>query len=126
MFYKTILGDELLVGLDGLVGEVTADETLHVEDGVGRVDSGLILRGISDETVAVLHEGDVGGGDTVTLVVGNDLDAAVLENTDAGVGRAKVDADDGAHGRLGLISRHGREGQGQGGHCSILGNKEDR
>ena len=90
------VGDELFVGLDGLIGKVASDETFDVEDGVFGVDSGLVLGGITYETLAVLHEGDIGRGDTVTLVVGHDFDAAIFEDTHTRVGCSQIDSDGGA------------------------------
>ena len=45
----------------------------------------LILRGIADEAL-VVGEGDIRGGGTVTLVVGDDLNTIVLPDTDTAVG----------------------------------------
>ena len=55
----------------------------------------MILGGVTDEALFV-SEGDVGGSDSVTLVVGDDFDAAVFVDTDAGVGGSEVNTDDGA------------------------------
>ena len=82
----------LHVLLHGIVGETTADETFGVEHGVGRVHGDLVLGCVADETLSV-SEGNVGRRSSVALVVGDDLDLAVLEDADAGVRRAQVDAD---------------------------------
>mmetsp|Transcript_26891 Transcript_26891/g.60289 ORF Transcript_26891/g.60289 Transcript_26891/m.60289 type:complete len:670 (+) Transcript_26891:57-2066(+) len=90
------------------VAEVAADEALGVKDRVVRVDGRLVLGAVADEALAVLAKGDVRGGRPVALVVGNDLDAVLLPDTNARVRRAEVDAD--AHGVVGggvLGLRHG-------------------
>ena len=56
----------LHVSLDGGIGELPADESLCVEDGVGRVHGDLVLRGVADQTLSVC-EGDVRRGRSVTL-----------------------------------------------------------
>jgi len=71
----------LLVVLDTLVVETSADEALGVEDSVGWVHGHLVLGGISDQTLGVC-EGDVGWCGSVTLVVGDNLDLTVLEHAD--------------------------------------------
>ena len=80
------------VVLDGAITKLATDESLGVEDSVGWVSGGLVLRGITDETL-LLGEGDVGWGGVNTLVVGNDLDLLVLPDTDARVGGAKINSD---------------------------------
>jgi hypothetical protein len=42
----------------------------------------LVLGGVADEALGV-RERDIGGRGTVALVVGNDLNAVVLPDTDA-------------------------------------------
>ena len=87
-------GEELLVGLDGLLVELAADQSFDVEDRVLGVDRGLVLGRVADEALALLVPRDVGRRDAVALVVGDDLDAAVLEDAHARVRRAQIDADD--------------------------------
>ena len=57
---------------------------------LGGVDGGLILGGLTNKTL-VTGEGDVRRGNTVTLVVGNDLDATILHDTDTGVRGTQID-----------------------------------
>jgi len=82
----------LHVLLDGCVVEASADETLGVEDGVLGVHGHLVFGCVADESLGV-GEGDVGWGCAVALVVGDDLDLAVLEDTDTGVCGAQVNTD---------------------------------
>merc|ERR1719387_3241599 len=84
---------ELHVVLHSGVRKTTADEALGVVDGVGGVERGLVLGGVADQALR-LREGHVRRGHTVTLIVRDDLDLAVLVDTDARVGGAQVNADD--------------------------------
>ena len=85
-------GEVLHVSLNLRVGELAADQTLGVENGVGRVHSDLILGGITNQTLGV-GEGNEGGSGAVTLVVGNDIASVFTEDTDARVRRTQVDTD---------------------------------
>jgi NAD-specific glutamate dehydrogenase len=76
-------GEVLEVMLDRGVAPLAADQALGVEDSVLRVGGQLILGGVTDQTLSLGGEGDVGRGDTVTLVVGDNFNSAVLENSDA-------------------------------------------
>lgn len=62
---------------------------LDIEDGVVGVRGGLVLGGITNQTL-ILGEGDVRRCDTVTLVVDKNLDLALLHHTDAAVGCAQI------------------------------------
>ena len=75
-------GEVLHVSLHFSIGELAADETLRIEDGILGVHRSLVLRGIADQPLAV-GERDIRGCRAVTLVVGNDFDTVVLPDTDA-------------------------------------------
>jgi len=62
----------LHVALDGGVGEVSADQPLGVEDCVAGVDGDLVLGWVSDQSLGV-GECNIGGGGSVTLVIGDNL-----------------------------------------------------
>jgi hypothetical protein len=83
-------GPVLGVVLDHGVGELAADQTLGVEDGVGGVHGDLVLGSITDQTLRV-SETDIRGGGAVSLIVGDDLHAIVLPDTNAGVGSSEID-----------------------------------
>ena len=82
----------LHVGLDGRVGKLPSNETFGVEDGVEGVHGDLVLGSISNKTLSLV-EGNVGRGGTVSLVVGDDLNAVVLPNANARVSGSEVDSD---------------------------------
>lgn len=64
------------------------------ENGVVGIHGDLVLSGVSDETLG-FREGHIAGRCAVSLVIGDDLDLAMLEDADAGVSRAKIDTDRG-------------------------------
>ena len=75
-------GPVLHVVLDGLLRELSTDESLGVEDGVLGVSGNLILSRVTNESL-LLGEGDIRWGGVVTLVVGDDFDLVVLPHTNA-------------------------------------------
>ena len=50
------------------------------------------IPGITNQTLGV-RKGNIAGDATIALIVGNDLDLAIVENTDARVGCAQINAD---------------------------------
>lgn len=71
--------------LNNIFIEFTANQTLGIKNSVFRISGSLILGSVTDQTFS-LSETNVGGGGSVTLVVGNNFHTVILENTDAGVG----------------------------------------
>ncbi len=90
------IGNQLLVLLDGLIADPTADQTLDRENGVGGVGHGLALGGLADKPLAIGKADDRGRG-TRAFAVLDDLGLAAIHDGDAAVGRAKVDADNFGH-----------------------------
>ena len=62
---------------------------LDIVDGVGGVSGGLVLGGVSDQTL-ILGEGDVGRSNSVTLIVDENLDLALLHHTDTAVSSSQI------------------------------------
>ena len=92
------LGDDIVreplgISLHFLVVELAADQSLNDIDGPLRVDVSLIFGGLTNKALLVV-EGNVGRSNSVSLLVRDDLDAAVLENADARVRGSKIDSDD--------------------------------
>merc|ERR1719506_1002879 len=109
--------EELLVALNRLLVVLAPDEALHVEKRLGRVDRGLGLRGLADQAL-VLRESHVGRHDAVTLVVRNDLYAAVLVDSDARISRTQVDPD---HGAVDLVFSSRKRGEEKSCAHGVLG-----
>ena len=74
-------GEVFDVTLDSGVGPGSADKTFGIEHRVGWVGCELILGGISNQTLAFFRESHVGRSDSVSLIVGDDLNTAVLEDS---------------------------------------------
>lgn len=94
----------LHISLDLGVVKTTTNETLGIEDSVVGVHGDLVLGGITNETLGV-GETDEGGSGAVTLVVGDDLNAVITEDTHTGVGGSQIDTDGGGHGVCTCVSR---------------------
>ena len=91
-----LVGDEVDVLLDLVVGELASDQALDRREGVLRVGYGAAARGRADQHFAVL-EGDDGRGRAVAFGVFDDADRTAFHDRDARVGRAEVDTNDLAH-----------------------------
>jgi NAD-specific glutamate dehydrogenase len=83
---KNLEREVLDIGLNLGVSELSSDQTLRIEDCVCWVERHLILGRISDQSLSV-GESDEAGCGSVALVVGNNFDAVISEDTDARVGR---------------------------------------
>jgi len=101
-------GEELLVRLDGRVRPGSADKSLGIKDSVRWVGSKLVLGGITDKSLTLGAEGNIGRSNSVTLIVGNNFDSASFEDTNAGVGSSQIDTDDGSDVLLLVVSADGR------------------
>ena len=97
-----LVRDKLFVGLNRLVAEFATNKAFDVENSVLRIDGGLILRGVANQAVAFVCPCDVRRCNTVTLIVSNDFDLAVLEDANARVSCAKIDTNNSAK-RFSLI-----------------------
>ena len=75
----------LHVRLDGRVAVLSPDQPLGIKDSVGGVHGYLVLGGVPNKPLGI-SEGNIAGGGSVALVIGNDLDLAMLEDADAGEG----------------------------------------
>ena len=93
----------------GHLGLLTAHEALDREDGVLGVGLALPLGGDADEAIAVLGEGDHGGGRPAALGVRDHGRLAALEDGHARVRRTEVDTDDLAHTAWCSLSRAASE-----------------
>jgi hypothetical protein len=62
---------------------------LDIVNSVRGVSGGLVLGGVSNQTL-ILGEGDVRGGDSVTLIVDENFDLALLHHTDTAVCGSKI------------------------------------
>ena len=88
-----LVRDEAHVLLGHGVFERPADEALDREEGPLGIGDGLAFGGLADEPLAVVRESDDGGGRPRALRILDDLGRRAFHNRDAGIRRAKVDAD---------------------------------
>jgi hypothetical protein len=84
---------QVLLGV--LVIESATNQTLGSVDGVLGVLYGLTLGDITNKAGAVISEGDDRGSSSLTFGVLDNLGIARLHDSDAGVGSAQIDSDNG-------------------------------
>mmetsp|Transcript_27977 Transcript_27977/g.41494 ORF Transcript_27977/g.41494 Transcript_27977/m.41494 type:complete len:438 (-) Transcript_27977:128-1441(-) len=89
--------NKLLIRLNRFVRVITSNETLYVKDGIFGVDGSLVLCSISNKTVSVVHESNVRRSNTVTLVIGDNFYASILEYSNTGIGGSEIDSNYGSH-----------------------------
>ena len=70
------------VTLDGGIIKLSADQSLGIENGVCWIDSYLIFCSISDQSFGV-SKCNIGGSSSVTLVICDDFNFAMLKYTNA-------------------------------------------
>ncbi|EGP45431.1 putative NAD-specific glutamate dehydrogenase [Achromobacter insuavis AXX-A] len=96
------IGHQVDVLLHRLFLELAADQALHRVQRVARVGHGLALGGRANQRLAVVHVGDDRRGGAGAFGVFDDLDLTAVHDSHAAVGRAQVDANNFAHGRVTL------------------------
>mmetsp|Transcript_8759 Transcript_8759/g.11625 ORF Transcript_8759/g.11625 Transcript_8759/m.11625 type:complete len:260 (-) Transcript_8759:61-840(-) len=106
-----LVRDQFLVRLHRLIIILSTNQSLNVKNCLFGVNGGLIFCGISYQTIAIIHKGNVRRSDTVTLVVRNNLYTTVFEHADTRVGCSKINTNYGSH--LRFILRLDGEGVGQ-------------
>jgi len=81
--FNQLEGEIFQVVLNRFVSPVASNQTLGIENGVFRVGGKLIFGSITNQTLTISSEGNIRRCDTVSLIVGDDLYSAVLENSNA-------------------------------------------
>merc|ERR1719402_727588 len=89
-------GEVFQVRLDSSYAAFYVDQALGIKDSVLGIGGQLILGSVSDEPLSVGSESDIAGGDPVSLVIGNDFDSAILEDSDTRVGGSQINANYGS------------------------------
>mmetsp|Transcript_53982 Transcript_53982/g.135682 ORF Transcript_53982/g.135682 Transcript_53982/m.135682 type:complete len:117 (+) Transcript_53982:1720-2070(+) len=86
-------GQQLHVGFDRIVLEPTPNQALHIKYSLRGSHRSLVLCRLANISLsAVGCKCHVGWHDAIALVVGNDLDAAILVYPNTRVSRAQIDS----------------------------------
>merc|ERR1719244_2393696 len=108
--------EELHVVLDGLVAPFSANQTLGIEHCILGIGGQLILCCVSDQPLIVSSESNIAGGDSVSLVVGNDLNTTILKHSHARVSCSQVNSNNCAYISILLLSQY-MDSQSYKQHC---------
>src|SRR5262249_21964324 len=108
--FGDLVGDKLLVFLNHRVVVTPPDEALDREDRLFRISDRLALSRLSDETLAIICEGNNRRRRTHAFSVLDNFRRLAFHDGNAGIGGAEVDADDLAHGSSSQIAA-GRPGR---------------
>lgn len=73
-------GPELDILLDDLIGKLSSDESLGVENGVDGVSGGLVLGGVTNKSFS-LSKSNIRGCGSLTLIICDDFHFIVLPNS---------------------------------------------
>ena len=93
-----LVGNELLVLLHHRIVIAPADQSLDGEEGALRIGDCLAFRRLPGEPLTILGEGHDRGRGAHALRILDDPGRRAIHDRNAGIGRAKVDADDLCHG----------------------------
>merc|ERR1712013_98439 len=88
----TVNGHSFMSDCTVASSKLATNQSFGIKDGVCWVHGDLVLCSISNETFLFI-EGNVTWSGTVTSIVGNDFNFAVLEDSDAGVCGSKINSD---------------------------------
>eukprot|EP00126_Sphaerothecum_destruens_P015374 Sdes_comp9353_c0_seq1m827 len=80
IFVHKLEGKEFHIFLYSIVIEATSNQSLDIENSLSGIGSQLILGSISNQTL-VIGKGNIGGSNTVSLVVGNNFNSSVFIDT---------------------------------------------
>merc|ERR1719228_268458 len=91
VLFHNLEREELQVSLHSFVIELSADQSLGVKDGVLGISCQLILGCISNQPFTISSEGNITGSNPVTLVISDDFNTPVLEDSNTGVSCSQID-----------------------------------
>ncbi|KNC26343.1 hypothetical protein FF38_01805 [Lucilia cuprina] len=81
VLFNNLEGEEFNVMLNVAVAPFTTNQTFSIKDSIFRICGQLILGGITNQTFTIGSKGNIGGSNTITLIVGNNFYATIFVNT---------------------------------------------